>query len=173
MSPNEYLRQPYARIVIPSEGGYHAEILEFPGCYSQGDTVDEAYRNLENAALGWVDACLSQGQDVPSPFSNTGFSGKIALRLPRSIHRQASRMAERDGSSLNQFLLSAIACRVGAEDLYTLMAQRFERRVAQTAAHAFYAVSDYLAKVGTEHGELQVMPSAPVKYPETASTQAR
>src|SRR5579872_4515314 len=42
-----YLQQPYARIVIPVEhGGFHAEILEFPGCYAQGDNLDEAYSNL-------------------------------------------------------------------------------------------------------------------------------
>ena len=134
MLPSEYLRQPYARIVIPTgDGGYHAEILEFPGCFAQGETPGEAYRNLESAAIGWVEACLSQGQEVPSPSSNLGFSGKIALRLPRSIHRQAARMAERDGTSLNQFLLSAIACRVGAEDFYTVLVNRLESGTSKFA----------------------------------------
>ncbi len=125
--PGKYLRQPYARIVIPAEDGFHAEILEFPGCFAQGDSADEAYANLEKAAYAWIEACQEQGQEIPSPSANAGYSGKIVLRLPKSIHRRASRLAERDGVSLNQFLLSAVACRVGAEDLYARVAQRLEQ----------------------------------------------
>jgi len=123
--PANFLKKPYARMVTPDErGGFYAEILEFPGCYADGETPQEAYTNLENAAESWIAACLEQGQEIPEPFSNIGFSGKIALRLPKSIHRQAVRMAERDGVSLNQFLLSAISARIGAEDLYGLLVHK-------------------------------------------------
>ena len=133
-NPNDYLLEPYARIVIPTEdGGFHTEILEFPGCYAQGKTAEEAYNNLERTAEGWIRACLNQGQEIPPPTSNVGFSGKISLRLPKSIHRQAARAAERDRTSLNQFLVSAVAARVGAEDLYGVMARRFERGAVATA----------------------------------------
>ena len=76
-------------------------------CWS--DSPEEAYRNLEASAIGWIESCIELGQSIPEPFSSVGFSGKIALRLPKSIHRQASRMAARDGVSLNQFLVSAVA----------------------------------------------------------------
>ncbi len=107
--------------------GYHAEILELPGCFAQGDTVEEAYANLEAAAESWIDACLVRGQEVPEPSSSLTFSGKIALRLPRGIHRQAARMAERDRISLNSYLVSAISARVGAEDFSTVLAQKLGR----------------------------------------------
>lgn len=124
----EILRQPYARTVIPVEDGFHAEILEFPGCFAVGDSVAEAYARLEETAYSWIEACLEQDQRIPSPFANAEYSGRIMLRLPKSIHRQAARAAERDGVSLNQFLMSAVACRVGAEDLYVKMARRFESK---------------------------------------------
>ncbi|KKM61029.1 hypothetical protein LCGC14_1535950, partial [marine sediment metagenome] len=39
----EILRKPYARVLIPDEsGGYFAKILEFPGCYAEGETPNEA-----------------------------------------------------------------------------------------------------------------------------------
>jgi predicted HicB family RNase H-like nuclease len=41
-------------------------------------------------------------------------SGAIALRLPKSLHRQAALCAARDGVSVNQWLLMAIAAHVGA-----------------------------------------------------------
>jgi predicted RNase H-like HicB family nuclease len=111
------LKEPYSRVLIPeNDGSYFAEILEFPGCIAMGTTADEAVKNLDEAANEWIKAARAQGQEIPEPFANQGFSGKLALRLPRSLHRQATRFAERDGTSLNQFLISAIAARVGAED---------------------------------------------------------
>ena len=118
-SVQEYLKEPYARILIPDEeGGFSAEILEFPGCFAEGDTADEAMQALDRATDAWIQAALDQGQAIPLPFRNQGYGGKIALRLPRSLHRQATEFAERDGTSLNQFLVSAIAARVGAEEFY-------------------------------------------------------
>ena len=135
-APKAYLKEPYARILIPNEdGAFSAEILEFPGCFAEGETADEAMRNLEAAAEAWIEASLAQGLEIPPPEMNQGYGGKIALRLPRSLHRQAARMAERDGTSLNQFLVTAIAARLGAEDLYTRLADRFEQRFATAATN--------------------------------------
>ena len=129
-TPDDYLRLPYSRVLIPDEGSYAAEILEFPGCFSQGETPDEAITNLEKAARSWIQVALAQGLEIPEPYLNQGYGGKIALRLPRSMHRQATRLAERDGVSLNHFLVSAIAARIGAEDFYTRLADKIERRLA-------------------------------------------
>jgi predicted RNase H-like HicB family nuclease len=128
-TPTEYLREPYSRVLVPDEGGgYSAEILEFPGCFAEGETADEAMQALEHAAESWIQAALDQGQDIPQPFLNQGYGGKVALRLPRSLHRKAAQFAERDGASLNQFLVSAIAARVGAEEFYSrLVAQLVEK----------------------------------------------
>ena len=124
-TPQQYLKAPYARVLIPEDhGGFFAEILEFPGCFAEGATADEALQRLNAAAEAWIAAALEQGQEIPEPSSNVGHSGKLALRLPRSLHRQAVRMAQRDGTSLNQFLVTAIAARVGAEDLFVRLVER-------------------------------------------------
>jgi predicted RNase H-like HicB family nuclease len=115
---HDYLKEPYTRILIPeSEGGFSAEILEFPGCYSYGDTPEEALKNLNDAAINWIEAAQEQGQFIPEPLDAGDASGRIALRLPRNLHRKAMQMAQRDRVSLNTFLVEAIAARVGAEDL--------------------------------------------------------
>lgn len=111
------LSRPYARILIPDDDGtYTAEILEFPGCFGEGDTAGEAIEDLEQAAASWIEAAIKQGQDIPPPMDSCEYSGKINLRLPKSIHKQAARFAERDDISLNQLFLSAIAARIGAEE---------------------------------------------------------
>ncbi len=131
---------------MPTDDGFHAEILEFPGCFAQGESAAEAYTNLERAAHAWIEACQEQGQDVPAPMANAGYSGKIVLRLPKSVHRQAARMAKRDGVSLNQFLVSSVSGRVGAEDLYTAIAERMERRIYKGASVAVNALGNYVAR---------------------------
>ena len=62
------LSKPYGRTLIPcEEGGFFAEILEFPGCFSQGETVQETYRNINEAAEAWVEACILRDIKIPEP----------------------------------------------------------------------------------------------------------
>ena len=125
--PEDYLKEPYARILIPeADGGFSAEFLEFPGCFAEGDTADEAFRSLEEAAKSWIEVALSQKQEIPPPSANHGFAGKIALRLSRDLHRLAVRKAERDGVSLNQCLATAIAAWVGADNLAERLATKLQ-----------------------------------------------
>jgi antitoxin HicB len=134
MDPREYLKEPYTRVLVPDEtGGYNAEVLEFPGCFAEGDTIDEAYRELEDAAESWIEVRLDRGQEVPPPFSTLDYSGNISLRLPRTIHKRAAILAERDRVSLNSFLMSAIAYRVGAEDFTSSLVRRFECSLTSSA----------------------------------------
>jgi predicted RNase H-like HicB family nuclease len=130
-SARDRLKQPYARILVPEEdGSYSAEILEFPGCHAEGDTPDEAIANLEGAAVSWIEAAVEQEQDIPDPLAVYGYSGKINLRIPRSLHRQAARFAQKEDVSLNQFFACAIAARVGAEDLCDRLVERIKGYLA-------------------------------------------
>lgn len=48
------------------EGGYWAEVPELPGCFSQGETLDELRRNVAEA----IEACLAihledEGPHIP------------------------------------------------------------------------------------------------------------
>ena len=43
------------------------------------------------------------------------YSGKVNLRMPRSLHRDLARRAEEEGVSLNQFMVVALARAVGEE----------------------------------------------------------
>jgi predicted RNase H-like HicB family nuclease len=148
-TPEEYLKEPYARVLLPDgeTGTYAAEILEFPGCIAQGDTPEEAYRNLEEAAKGWIQAALDLDQDIPEPWVNQGYSGRVALRLPRSLHRRAAQLAEREGTSLNQFLVAAVAEKVGASDLYERLTQRLAQRSIQVATQI--AIGDIMKRANT------------------------
>jgi predicted RNase H-like HicB family nuclease len=111
----DHLSRPYARVVVPDpSGGFAARILEFPGCFAEGDTLGQAYENLESAAAAWIEASLESDQPIPPPAEEQTYSGRLLLRMPKSLHRQAAEVAGRDGTSLNQFVVTAVAARVGA-----------------------------------------------------------
>jgi antitoxin HicB len=123
----KYVKEPYSRILIPNEDGtYSGEILEFPGCFADGDTPDEVMRRLDEAARSWVESAMAQGQAIPQPEANQDYSGHLLLRLPKGLHRQAARMAAHDEVSLNQFIVSCVSARVGAEDLLIRLSQRYK-----------------------------------------------
>jgi antitoxin HicB len=129
-SVEDYLKLPYSRLLVPDpEGGYTAEVLELPGCFSEGDTAEEALANLEQAAASWIEAALEQGQMIPDPTGDYEYSGKVALRLPRSTHRKAVQLAKRENISLNTFLVDAISARVGAGDVVSRMALTWDAKI--------------------------------------------
>jgi antitoxin HicB len=110
----EYLKKPYGRLLVPEDDGtYRAEIVEFPGCFAVGDTAAEAVVNLENAAESWLESTIAKGQTVPEPMDELDFSGKLVVRLPRSLHKRAAYAANRNGVSLNQFIVNSVAGQVG------------------------------------------------------------
>lgn len=37
-------------------GGYSAEVPSLPGCYAQGETLEEVQANLREAAEGWLNS---------------------------------------------------------------------------------------------------------------------
>lgn len=128
------LKLPYSRMLVPDEtGGYTSEIMEFRGCFSEGDTPEEAFSNLEEAAFNWVKAALKQGLTIPPPFSTEGYAGRFVLRLPKTIHRQAAEMARRDNVSLNQFVLSAVSARLGVLDLFERLEELIDQKLEEIA----------------------------------------
>lgn len=142
-TPEEYLKEPYSRVLVPDEGGgYSAEMLEFPGCFAEGETADDTMQALERAAKSWIQAALEQGQEIPQPFMSQGYGGKVALRLPKSVHRKCVQFAERDGTSLNQFLVSAVAARIGAEECCSHLVKQLTETVQKQVAEALRPIAN-------------------------------
>lgn len=124
------LNKPYARRLIRDEGGgYVVSIQEFPGCIAEGDTPEEAINNFDKAAASWIEVALSNGYEIREPVSFFGHSGKIALRLPRGLHKQVAELAELEESSLNNLLVTAIAEYLGRNVAYKKLSEAFSSDV--------------------------------------------
>ena len=149
----KYLKELYSRVLIPDDesGTYTAVILEFPGCIAQGDTPQEAYEHLEDAAKDWIAAALDLKQEIPSPSQSLSFGGKILLRLPKSLHRRLTLIAETEGVSLNQFIVSALAEKVGAFTLYDKLTKKMDQIMFQVAMNTAVStiVTDSVTRVSS------------------------
>ena len=47
------------------EGGYWAEVPALPGCFSRGETVEEALKNVREAIEAHLQALREEGQEIP------------------------------------------------------------------------------------------------------------
>jgi predicted RNase H-like HicB family nuclease len=45
------------------EGGFWGEVPALPGCYSQGETIDELKDNIREAIAGVLEVMREQGQE--------------------------------------------------------------------------------------------------------------
>jgi predicted RNase H-like HicB family nuclease len=48
------------------DGGYVVTVPALPGCVSQGDTREEALKNIYQAADLYVEDCIASGDPVPT-----------------------------------------------------------------------------------------------------------
>lgn len=94
-------------------GGYLAEAIDLNGCMSDGETIEEAANNLQDAINSWIKAAQELGYPVPSPSHDQQFSGKWVVRTPKSLHHKLVDMAKREGVSLNTMTVSLLAEGIG------------------------------------------------------------
>ncbi|WP_420595549.1 toxin-antitoxin system HicB family antitoxin [Deinococcus sp.] len=113
MKLEDALKAVYPITILPAEeGGYVATFSDLPGAITQAETLEELLVMAEDARRGWIEVVAELGQDIPAPGSggsNADYSGKFNLRLPKSLHRELARRAEREGVSLNQWAVTLLA----------------------------------------------------------------
>lgn len=113
MNIEKYLNMPYTRLVqeMNDESGhyFYGKILELDGCQSTGDTIDELYRNLNEAMESYLEIKLEKGLEIPLPITVEDYSGKFNVRIPKSLHQKLSIEAAEEGISLNQYVLYKLA----------------------------------------------------------------
>jgi predicted RNase H-like HicB family nuclease len=63
------MRYPIAIEPRTEESAYGVVVPDLPGCFSAGETLEEAIAAAEEAGLAWIDATLDAGDAVPMPSS--------------------------------------------------------------------------------------------------------
>ena len=86
---------------------------DFAECISDGETVEDALKNGQDALKASIAAL--KAKDFPVPVANGGgiASGKFVARLPKTIHAQLTARARTEGVSLNTLVVTFIAQGLG------------------------------------------------------------
>ncbi len=102
-----YMDLPYRVEVIPDEGegGYALRIPDLPGCITAASSLEDGFRNLEEAKRAWLSACLEDNIPIPEPAKLEDYSGQFKLRIPKSLHKQLALRSNEEGISMNQLCL--------------------------------------------------------------------
>jgi len=103
-------------------------VPDLPGCFSAGDTLDEAVLGAEEAAAAWIDATLDTGGAIPAPSSlkalrrNPDYAGwmfgiitldaallddtieRVNTTLPRRVLRRLDALAQAAGESRSRYI---------------------------------------------------------------------
>ena len=83
------------------EEPFVARVIEFPYLVACGKTPEEAYE----IAVETIRSFVEEKIDLPNPIPNINeFSGRVSLRIPKSLHRKLANHAEVEGVSINQYL---------------------------------------------------------------------
>lgn len=105
---NDAQRYPAQVFYSDEDEGFIAIATDLPGCSAFGETQEEAVAELRDAIDAWQIAAKNAGNPIPEPSKQRLDdlpSGRILLRLPRTLHAQLIERAKHEHVSLNQHLV--------------------------------------------------------------------
>ena len=114
-TPDDYMQVPYRMEVYWAPEGqcWAAEFPELPGLVAAHESWEGLAAAIDDAKRAWFEAMVEDGCPIPEPRVPPEVSGKLQLRLPKSLHAAAARVAELEGVSLNTLLVMAVAKELG------------------------------------------------------------
>lgn len=101
---------------------YEARVAELPDVAEYADSFEQAYALAIDTLEITAEIFADQGKLMPKPIIPADdFSGRVTLRLSKSLHRALAKAAETEGVSLNQHLTNVL-------NYYTGYAQAVEEQ---------------------------------------------
>ena len=95
---------------------FEAKVKELPDVAEYADSYEEAYLLAIDSLETTAEALAEQGKVMPSPIlENDDFSGRVTLRMPKSMHAALSSWSDSEDTSLNQLLVNCLAFNLGEQ----------------------------------------------------------
>lgn len=109
-------KYPFSIAWSEEDAEYMATCPSFPGLSAFGETEEKALHEAKIALKLFIESYKERGIALPKPPRNQTYSGQLRLRLSKSLHERAARMASKDGVSLNQYINNALNREVSSEE---------------------------------------------------------
>lgn len=98
------------RAEFDGEDCYEARVKELPDLAEYADSYTEAYELALDAIETTATLLEEQGRRMPAPaIPVDDYSGRVTLRLPKTLHRSLASKADDEGISLNHLLVSVLS----------------------------------------------------------------
>jgi antitoxin HicB len=115
------------------DGAYVGEVPSFPGAGGDGSTMEEAIARTQESARELIAVAQQHGDPLPSPdVEEPAFSGQIRLRMPKSMHRALAIASEREGVSLNQYMVALLSAEMQRQPVGRFVATAYSLAVGET-----------------------------------------
>ena len=89
---------------------FQARVKEIPYLEEYADSYEDAYALVIDSIETTAMQMAEKGKTMPEPLAMVeDYSGRVTLRLPRTLHRYLSHCAENEDVSLNALLVSVLA----------------------------------------------------------------
>lgn len=89
---------------------FEARVAELPDIAEYADTHAEAYALAIDTIEVTAEVLGQQGKAMPSPYVPADdFSGRVTLRIPKSLHRSLAQASDSEGVSLNQHMVNILS----------------------------------------------------------------
>jgi predicted RNase H-like HicB family nuclease len=99
---------------IEGERLLKATVRDLPDVAVFGYSYDEVAKQVLDVIARLHQAAVDHGRPFPKPSeSSEAATGRVTLRLPRSLHAEVEACAQDDDVSLNTWIVSALSDRVG------------------------------------------------------------
>ncbi len=95
------------------DGGFIATVPEFRNLSAFGKTYEEALEQAKIVLDGYIETYNEDNLSLPEPLDIPNFSGQIRLRLPKNLHQTLALDAERQGVSLNTYMIAQLSLNYG------------------------------------------------------------
>ena len=109
---SEHLDRPYEISVVRRGGdegmAWSAQVEELAGCEVRAATEAEALSAVREAMAEWIADALSNDRPVPPPRAEADHSGRLLVRMPRTLHAELARLADRERVSLNALIVGIL-----------------------------------------------------------------
>jgi hypothetical protein len=78
-----------------------------------GETYDVAYALLREIQRDNIQDLIDKRLDVPEPVQEEEYSGRLNLRMPKTLHRRLTEIAREESISLNSLMVNLIYENIG------------------------------------------------------------